>query len=760
MLTESAQFTAQKFKDGVELHTVVEITDGGSNSLLFSDTPFSFGTGGQVHIYPLLKSIPEPAQEIDWSIRRSTTSGFTLELSNVPYGGDKLRASDRWSAFFDDVYKGEVRIYKVAGANATAFSDALLVWKGVAEQLPEYDDETFSIECADYSSRIHKVLPHLEVETVALTNTVDAGKRVPLFFSINHTGSDSAEIYPWGWSQGRFKAVRVGANRFYISDGYVASSSPQIWLKLKLVNDLFMRVDPAAITYTPADGGTYISFDTISAISGWIDRQPSRLATVVPIITDAYEKNSPDASSKVYFKNSWDTTDVRYENIRDTDLCFDKDPLTFGTMTYGEHKYFNSGSNADAWDKGMVAFQFENLCDDNTVIKVNTPTLFWKAALKAMTGWTVIYGVTSPGSPYADMMGTEVQVTQNGGSIDENRAFASNIFNGSQQTLDLSSYTHGVNVNGGNVQVKFKVFVSKESGTDPGAVGDMLDIYETFMRFPCTVPFRTDDEVWVSGDGERIGSVISARSGNPATSAINTIPAFQIENILRNKLGVASGLIDTASFDAAYAENSSLRTQFALDEHNGLLNSADVIQKICENSDLVFHFDGVGKARLLSIIPTPPGTTNATIHYSDLLFLRVKYSDMLNVANKRNVKYDYDRGKSEYQKTVIHEDSASQTAYGVRETTVELEWARPQDVEDTELPAALDNLMLNPKRTVEFETLGFKHINLELGDWVDFKAEEIDAQLKLFGSSWSGQKFQITGKVIKSESVEFTGILI
>lgn len=747
-------FTAQSSKRAVERHYIVKISDSDGTDYLFSDQRIEITFESAYGIQPLLLSVSEFGQQIDWQSRMGSRCDVQIELSNAPYAGSRL--SDRWGSTKKKLAKGAatVEIYGLCGSVVTAITDCALFFKGKPVDVYEYDEFTLTIRVADIGTASYVVLPHINLTK---TYPAEMSKRVPTIFGI-HGGAGGA-ITPLAKTQGRIKATRTGNKRFYLHDG-TAGTNGKVWIKSKILNGHFLEV--ISPTFNTDSNGTYIDIGRKTDVYCYAQPDKRDQSTNAWLTTDEKQHAAAGPTQKVYFP------DLDDQDTTDDDLVFDSSADTYGTVKKGSdagsYKQFTSGADYITTAKAQIKLGFPDILPTNTEmtddIDDTSVYLGFKVNAPAVTDMTDFLSGSETELAYGPVINV-----QTGGVCHNASMRASDIFNGSAKLIQLDSdlgwdANVGLRLSTANVCVSFIRFMynSNTSGYISEPTANFLEAYECYLRIKLAYVFRADDEVWYSGDGVQIGSTISARGSNPGTTVTNEFAPFMIERILRDAMGVATADIDTDSFDAQYA--SAQKLHLALDGTK-LVSAQEVIQEICENGGLAFVWDAAGKARVTGINPSLPGSTNATIWLSDMSALpRVLHTSKEEIFNTMTIDYEYDFEGNEYLDQQLLTDSTSVTDWGTVSVGLQMRLARKATAELTAWKDAIKNLYAQPHEVIEFVTFGWKFAHLQLFDWIDIRSTEMDAQVQFYGASWNGIKFMIDGRWNLEDGIKFRAIRI
>jgi|CXWL01.1.fsa_nt_gi hypothetical protein len=754
-LTRPAAFSSSVDQGVTQRHLLLRFVIG-SDSRMFADCPILIADGlTSYNASHRLKNAFDLIVREAVNLHECTFEipSFVAEIDNTLDPGTLARPSDEWSSFWTNIMSGYVELYAVAGMTVTGLSDCLKIFKGRVAQVPEFDASVIRFEIEGYARAVHQGLPTTLVSDLGGTATSDNDKRLPLAYGEFITEGGNVGIYSadrWGSRVGRVRAVRTKSNRFYLHNGL--TNLGEFWVKKK--NGQFIRITTPTIT---ADGNkVYCDIgDDITPIDGYLYIHPTGVNSS-PISYGT----GPD-TAKEYFITGGGFThefDDGSNEITDATLAWDKDGDTFATLSAGVHFYQNNGADHDVMEKAQLALSLPSLKDGSDAFyAVVEALLAWKAGLKTITGSpTIKYGTTDASDPWK---ATEVAFVASGGYV---RDFASDIYDGTQQTLDISAEVSNTDFSG--AQIQMLVYLSKElsGGADPGSYGELLDIYEAYVRCKIQFLLEPDDELWYGGFTSETHTDIASRGGNTLSPTdTNKYPGFIAEQILRNELGVVTADIDVDAFDAL--DDLTVVAAVAVDGTE-VVDSLDLLQEISENSHVMYYMTAIGQHSLLARYPAVPGSVDATIHRSECADdPAVGESGADYLVNEINIQYDYDRENKKHRATYKFEDATSQTKNGVRVSRpLTLRFLDKTLVEDTgsTFMDCIAFLYHDTRAKVSLQLIGWEKVHLEIGDWFSLDSVSIDPAVKFRGSSWSGVKFYITAITKRFDGVDIEGIRV
>lgn len=545
-----------------------------------------------------------------------------------------------------------VLIYKfVKTSDLVAIADAFLVFTGVVIDI-KYDVENalYKFDCVQSGELLHKDLPQTVVTKEAYPNAAPEaiGARLPIlyggFYTLNTSGGTGRyDAANGNWNLAPSVCTDAADGEFVFADhaidsfdsGYVGYAFPELrsyGLAVKSDNGTAPSVattDPATMTLPKPAGFQFLETDSV---------------VVIP--------RAKGAKS--------DVSDI--SNVVDS---------TYGTVTTvgdaGAVKYLTTriADNASGGAFPLTAVD----ADVTLAVYVNAYTgggagyylTVWNpynsteelSSLLTTTGYkTLPFGVTT----------TLDRTDRDGGAIADD----------AQWTWDeLSRYEFGVKTSAGaTADVDFVCLLLGNiviSGTQSVIERVPVIDFEGDERRPVVIgeARRVVAQQKVSGQsqyyaanigGREFGSWIDdggrANSFN-AGSAVG-LSAFQIESILRDELGVATGAIDTASIDAI-TEADLPAYVFSLTQP---VYSRSLIRELSYFSRMVTYQTADGVWRVF-FVPDTPSTSDADLDFHSLRFTGFYWSSQDWLLNDVTMNYAVDYSTGAYQRTSNAADATS-----------------------------------------------------------------------------------------------------
>lgn len=257
--------------------------------------------------------------------------------------------------------------------------------------------------------------------------------------------------------------------------------------------------------------------------------------------------------------------------------------------------------------------------------------------------------------------------------------------------------------------------------------------------------------LFISGKGREYDSWIDSRSLPYADEDLNENPVFQIEEIIRNEMGIGS-MVNTASFNSAgdedgdlenaFGENTVEDIKFAFSQPK-LIFAKPLIEKIGGQCGSYVWWGG-DEIKIKTRRRTYT-SVDSTIDFKDIKTPAFDLTPMSNVFNYISVKYDFDYSANKTIKSRTPNDNASQEDATSQGTTVDgygqvlkLPFEMPFTLDQTTAENYGDALLLWYKDRKQIITFGTKigtakYNNLEVGDIINFS--NWDSNLKIFGDT-------------------------
>ena len=739
MLTLSSTFEADRFKQGTKLDTIIAFIDQDATVWIFSTAPviIDYEVGGVTWTpIPLIRRTSGISEGFDPITRKWQVGDVKITLSNIPFqredgGSDMLRASD----LLTNVVGCDVTIYLIpSGLDTVPISDLLTKFVGRIHGSCDYDMTKCVLTLKDKGAYINKSLP-LTTLLTDYSNAIDTTKSVPLVYGSFTQEYDSESM---GAGNGLAKGYRIDRDiepEYVFADHILKSlDTPYVTVQSKILAYPNSFYSPANTPY----------FSTIAFRKGL---DPGFVMLNAPFMANGefpFEEmgNFPSEPYDVG-SPTWININVPSGGVTDKSSAYDGDPNTRAIITdnirdSGVSPPLSSRVGAGFWGVNSSESLWAILDSHNQ--KHSTLHLDYRNVS------TLLF---NPGG------GTHAAayMCYGGGEWDGIwQIFAKYGWFGYENYLDWKDVPFGPHsvraeditgqYNYGNRSPFGIICISWAHGTS-GATGDddLHAVGELRLRvqFPELV---FPEEAWLSCEGLAFGSWIDGAGRSNDYNAGNLIedPAFIIESLLRDYLDLADDDIDYESFDTA--ADGLVISRLNIDSP---IDSNKLIKQLSEQSTFCYVYSGAGKARLISL--TNDVDTVATIPWSHIGSAGIKVNQTDRLVNYLVVDSRWIPEFNEFTDQDTYQDTESQDQNNKGQTTVKWKNINGDTAEyiAAHYAQSPNHLWSRPHTIIEFETLGFSYANIELGDRIELDSESIDSQIKLYGGTWYGHKFMVTG---------------
>lgn len=712
MRTTPTKFEAHRQRDGMRCHAILSITDGSSTWLL-SDVDMQLTDG---HVYALMDQDWSISSGVDFQRKSWRTGDLTVRLSNLSYkrdadNGVNIRLSDEVS----DLVGNDIKLYLVIGSTAAALSDCLLYFSGEVIEAPEYDSETIVIRGEDRGKLWNKIIPEdLMGDTYADCPAKYQKSPIPLVYG--RFTFDIRNPYE-GLGMAKGFPTTYGVNPKMVFSSHVLHAITEMWL-------------PPIGEYFP-----------LLVPSPTLDDDDSGFGTGIGTTGIAWAYFVPNAAGDRYGYTG------EGMNSRPAPVSgHARDYSDNGTVIIGDYPF---SFDAQA-ENEIMAIISQNWDDGNQQHLKIQPFFSMDSGISNNQSMVGIWFAT-PGTRY---------------NTDPTSTVASGTVYTLSHVVSTPSVPPNIPSQKNERLVGFIQIQSNTGGTGSTNDQNMFAIPSAATGYPFLLiiplvllesqPQRyqmvpknmstNEDYALAVCEGREFGSWIteSGRSvGGFASGDLIEDPAFIIESLLRDELGLTTADIDTASFDAAY--DSDIDARLNLTEQK---NAFDVIKKIAEQSRFCFAWSTASKARLIPLHVESP-TINRTIHFSQIVGDVVVTKSKI-LAEELRIKHRWMNEYDRFEEDEVRPTVTTQKSYAV-------EW--PNITNDNALfgkttatiianhyvggNPAYTELFSSQHNIVKIRTAGFLNADLEAGDWIELDSASFDPQVKCFGASWSGKAFLI-----------------
>jgi len=705
MLTTPSAWESFQFRTDARYAIIVKLTDG-IDTWYFGDMEIDWGA---IHVYGILLSHTGIAHKIDVFSKKWAVGDFSATFANLPY----RNVYANWFRPSDDIVfirSREATVYLLCGEKATGLSDCLIRFKGYVEEIPKFDENTITVKIIDRTNQFDFILPDTYVTDIYTSGVPEASqdKRIPIVygeFKHDYTGDQL----------GLTKGIPITYDfpPKCVFSNHILKDFTKLWYQHPSLRD------PG---YYYGDGLLLLEDDS--------DRGTSEVPNdgieyhIIPDTSDTrgYVFNSQEKPTDV--ANAYDADGSTYAIVKDN---IDDD----GTAMEGEGRF---GFVEDRAIEDLLKFalvepgggywgiRYKAEAHNGASISTATVAMYYKSDGETDTahgGWAMTLNNTF----------RNTATTSNTLVVDEKNRF-----------YKLASFA--ATTTGGN------------GSTDDQ---NLLDIMECWLRILTPSP-DIIDYLWGEMTGRKFGSWIDigGRDDNYDEGDLIEDPAFIIESLLRDEIGLIDAQIDEGSFDDA--ANSSVKARINITK---AVSVNRIIRQLCEQSTFAFFYSAVDKAKLIPLNESSP-VTDRTIPFSHIKQNSLKVSVSHPKVNKLIVESRWQGQKNKYQDIDVVENGASQSAIGIKEYSVK--WPNIAGTSREHIANHLvgdgGSLWAFTKTVIEFETAGFINADVEIGDWIELDDETWNAQLKSYGASWSGKQFLVTEITQKQDGTRIKAIAI
>lgn len=684
----------------------VKITKGGSTWLFGHSNIKGLSDG---FIYGLLADDITVDSKVDYVTKKWSVQDVAFSIINQPYKQDPT--SHAWIRFADEV--GSIRgaliyVYLLAGPKPTALADGLLVFSGEIQEPASVTRELVRFSAVDAARRKNLILPrHRVTENTAWTGIPIANRlrKIPLTYGeFTKAFNNSVDL-------GLARAELVGsesAKKFTCSDHVMHTLSKGFIMQ----NELPMPSEVVAPTLDTDDSG----YGT-AIMTGLSDAR-------------MYAEHSDDGDLAGAGHAGGSGGNVTYDAANAGDLVGSTKARTQRTasglggltMRLGWRDFASNETNTLAPIGKIIG-------EDISGTKYG----YLKFRVKKLSI------LTSPGSP-------EVHLVRGSGEI----------------VLDISTFGDDIDVTAkfnvteiANVLWHFRsgdstytaedrpiLFTIFQDGTLPlGNINtDGLYCYYCYLQWRYRPYYVAAG--YVAGKGRIFGSWIDTAGRSNSYSAGDLIedPAFIIESILRDELGLGDTDIDTDSFDAA--ADAGVKARISIHSDNET-DAFSIIRQIAEQSRFAIVITGSSKIRLVPLNVTSP-TIARTLTKTDIDLNTLQYGKDSRVINNVRVKH---RWQEEHQDFADYDTYVNNTEFSDL-FSVDFKWQNITDDGTTDSVFAVAGFIRDTwgvqRNTIKFTCPGIANVDLTVGDWFQIDPTSVDPFLLCYGASWSGKKFLIS----------------
>ena len=754
MLTTTATFDKFRKRPNARSALLVHAVGASpSTDFYWSDSRVDLTVDGNVYL-PLIADWGTAKQKIDLFTKKSNIGNVTLTLRNTPYKKDDtgdINISDE--LFVPNIVNQSIKLY-LWFEGITQLSDCLQFYDGYI-QPPIATPEFIKIPIRDASLKFHKTIPPtiLAEGSDDTTDLPRSSYGQPL--SLGYGTFGMPEGYIGNAIEGRWTAH----NKVVFTD-HVMNALSEVWFIDPALN-IPAKLSSASYSTTLDDSGQ----TTITLDDDFINVEAE--AFLYPNIA------SRDFDGLHLFDG--------YSNLNN---CFDQNPDTFMAGIIGDSSAKAAGSFFGYIDSGIDEAGAIQEMFLECKFKVVDPTLPTGAASR------ILYQAGGS-APSIDMYDTFGQATSGGNDTltDSGQTWGTNEWAGftveimfglgqgqkreilsntaTELTVDTnwgqnpdatSEYTifgllRSLDISGyqvSNMPTWAEIpdgganyFDVLHQGPVQGADRDFIEfefvrlrvVYRTSIGFTKFRAPISNSRIYCNGSGRKFGSWIDGggRSNSFDEGDAITNPAFIIESILRDELGLTTSLINEASFDFVAGDLASCTGAIS---RSKLENSIKIITDLCKQFKMNFFFDPSGKAKVITIDNSPSKDDDLLARDIIPESFSLGKGNMKYLVNLMRVPYFRNFFDEQTSRFVTASDSTSITEYNIT------------NIFEVKAPyvttTVVANLLMNHYRntfwkdlheTMSIKLLTWEHVDWELGDIIEPDAT-LNTYLKKYNVSW------------------------
>lgn len=685
MRTLPAEFEKYHANSGVPTIFVVHVSDG-SNNYYYGTTDAYLTDAG--HVYGVLLRPPKITESVDIFSRRWSVSGLNLRFSNLPYTKDETGNDHRVIDDLADPFDYTVKVYVMAGETSDTLSDGLLIYDGIIKDAVEYDETELNMNVRQALIYEDVMLPEKHVSdyfsTLSLKDYLSVG--IPVVYGYFTEGITELN----GYGLAATVLVGYGDNlRFVICDHPIASATGQGYVIVDEVHGPHELLDD---TLTSGPNYSYIT-------------SSSNQIRVFIFPTHVFSSEGHEGIPSYWLnpEKAMNMNSGNYGIIRDYDI---------GTHVYAHGILCHNVSS----------FIAQKMAREETVLSA------------------VIKCDDLPGTLLDFTMRMTYEATATGFLTD---SAVLTLTKGIPGTWQYSAAYDDCKEKSGPFYIT--VYGHRAGGDGTSENWNLVAVHHAYIRM--VYGYDSPANGWAACQGMAYGSWITGRSSNYSSGDVIQDPAGIVESIARDRMDVATANVDLTSF--IDCESWSIQARLNITDDNAM-TALEAIDLITQQSTFAVIFTADGKLRAVNLNVTSP-SSDKTIYYHDLVegSLELKRSDF--IVNDMTILSRWQAEYGVFRDSSIYTDAGSQAIYGTRKYPGTLEWpcilaTSASTVANALVGTNTKGLWDQAHIIVTFTTVGLKHIDIEIGDWISFDATSFDPRLKCYGATWGSREFLVTDR--------------
>lgn len=706
MLTTTATFDKYKMRPNAEGTFIIKII-GDTSTFYISDRVIDL-PDSSIKTLAVVKSFGDISQKIDLFTKKVSISNVKLKLVNAPY----FAGSSGMIPLSDKL--GDEGIVNVAAAiyywfeGITDIDDCLKVFDGLVQPMKKATPETLDLEILDNSVFYHKNIPSglIDESTFPQSPVQARGQYIPLVY-----GAFTKNEMTLG---GLAECHWLESNKIVLSD-HVSKSVSQLWVLDENLGKL-VRLDTA-------DWSENLDDSDRTTIE--LTAQPKASCFIYPHDYGLFNSTDPyyDGYPFRNHENSLDRDDATAMNCTSPYLVGGH-PDCDGTIRYYFHESLADGGT---WDKVYAEIHYDTL--DTSEVQNH---VFYYYANTVNGSWNM---ETMDGADQWNSMDiTSILATDSIGWSD--------ICDTSDDHTD-----------------RFMIITADFNPTTGGPT-EVSIVRGVRIRIDYWPAIHPGVRIFAECEGRKFGSWIDegGRSNIFDEGDLIENPAYIIESILRDEMGLTSSDIDVSSFDDVWGDTTSWDL------------AINILQSICTNNlfeNIGFqakchaYFSSQGIAKIDLIDDTVTSEDGSVVKNDiSLPHIEMDQGNIKTLINSVDILY-CPEGSFGFQYTLSAENSTSQSDYNItKHKTIKADF-----IQQSAVATLLSNHIVGSsgywkdiQEEIKIRMLTFDKIAWEIGDRIEPDSSVNDI-FELFGddfgSATNAPLFIITEKKI-GKDLRFT----
>lgn len=721
MLTTTATFDKYKMRPNAEGKLLLTIdAESPTRTFYLADDRITLSESGE-KFEGLVTDWGSIKQSIDIFSKKSSVGNVKIKLSNAPYKQDTsgdLSISD--DLFSSKIINRTAKIY-LWFEGITDLSDCLKLFEGIVQPPENVTPESLDLSIFDSTFKRHMILPRNIVNTTdwseAPPETI--GKYIPIHYGLFSPSKDDDAYYSGSLAE----AIWVSPEKVVVAD-HVMNSVSTVWAYDPDLMEL-VKIDSSDYTTTLNDSGrTTITFDDIieTLFTAWIYPDTAELDHIDDpdyILLDEEKRWLYDHDSDSFME----ATVASYTANGNQDDEFE------------DHVYGRFKSMTPIGEHQSVYIQCRYNIDFNTSLHDGEDLTFWIDSSSTEVGHLAFLPLD--------------------GLPDYQEMDITTVWNSNNLTLQDINHPNAL-----------RLEVGGKKRVGDGQRKKIGEYYDIRLKVTYKRSLETNMRIFIEGNGREFGSWIDegGRSNIFDEGDMIENPAYIIESILRDEMGLSASDIDVTSFDDAWGDMTSWDLILSITDFQ---NSEDIILDICKQAKLNFFFSSQDDAKL-AVIDNGITSEDDVLLLNDIMRGKIEISRgaLKFLINKIRIDYNLHVISDELRSYTETENTTSQTDYAI---TRELRIKAKNIFQD-----AVATLLRNHytgssgfwkdlRETLEIGMLCFEKIHWEVGDVIK-PDSTINDVLKKFNENWGPGTYaplmMITEKLISKSSLKFEMVLV